>query len=124
MNAQLKRYVEAAAALLKEGMAVDVVLRNLRRIMDDRGHGKMYQAVARALARTYPSIERSVTPLLTVAKESDAAKYRQLVGDKDVEVKIDPSIIGGYVLTENFTRRDNSYRSKLLTWYRSAIASK
>ena len=123
MSAQLKRYLEAVIDLLKEGGDLAVVLKNLRAVMDKRGHSKMYPLLLRALLRVYPTIAGREEATLVIAKESDQALYKGEI-KKDGKIVIDPSIVGGYILTRDFVRQDHSYKSKLLTWYQKATGAK
>lgn len=122
MNAYLKQYAEAVNALLGDGAELKTVLKNLQAALRARGHEKLYAAILRFVARTYPAAAAAGRPLLVVAKESDAAVYTAALKLKEADIKIDPSIVGGYVLMEHDQRRDHSYKSKLLTWYRQTLA--
>jgi F0F1-type ATP synthase delta subunit len=122
MNAYLKRYVEAVAGLLQDGTDLKTALKNMRLVMEKKGHLKLYPAVLETLLRTYPSTEKRQRPSLVLAKESDQKNYKKLIDD-ETEVVIDPTIVGGYVCTKDFVREDKSHKSKLLTWYRNATRS-
>jgi F0F1-type ATP synthase delta subunit len=120
MNAYLKRYVEAVSGLLKEGADLKTTLRNLRSVMEKKGHGKIYPSVLTALLRTYPAAEKRSHPTLVVAKAGDEKNYKKMIDQTDTETAIDPTIVGGYVYTKDFVRQDHSHKSKLLTWYKKA----
>lgn len=119
MNAQLKMYLKAVTDLLEKGADFKTTLKDLEKIMSSRGHKKLYLPVLRILLRTYPQVVKRNHDTLTVAKEADAKKYKA-VQKSDTKLVIDPSIVGGYIHTENFVRKDNSYKTKLLTWYKRA----
>lgn len=121
MHAELKRYQKAAIDLLNKGEDVTTVLKGIRSAMDRRGHGKLYPSFLRALARVYPKLERGQGARLIVAKESDADAYKKKFGESTVT--IDPTIVGGYVHVKDHIREDNSYKQKLLTWYRRATST-
>lgn len=124
MNNYLKQYLQAVSTLLESGVALDVVLKNTRAVLEKRGHSRLYPALLRSLARTYPVLERKKIPVLTLAKEDDEAKYKKMLSGEEIhKTKIDSSIIGGYVYTKNFVQTDNSYKSKLLTLYKHALSS-
>lgn len=124
MHAELKRYQKATLDLLKSGEDIKDVLKGVRSAMERRGHLKLYPALLRALIRVYPRVEARQMPSLIVAKESDAKSYAKRFTDKEMKVVIDPTIVGGYVYESGHTREDNSYKQKLLTWYRRATNTK
>ena len=124
MHTELKRYQKAALDLLKKGEDVKDVLKGTLSAMERRGHQKLYPAFLRALVRVYPRVERGQTPSLIVAKESDARSYAKRFEDKEMKVIVDPTIVGGYVYEKDHAREDNSYKQKLLTWYRRATNTK
>lgn len=119
MNAQLKMYLKAVTDLLEGGADFRATLKDLEKVMVGRGHKKLYLPVLRILLRTYPQVVRRNRSTLIVAKEEDAKKYKA-VQKSDAELVIDHTIVGGYIHTEDFVRKDNSYKTKLLTWYRRA----
>src|SRR5690606_22883369 len=122
MHAYLKQYVKAVTALLEDGGSPTEVLQNARRVMERRGHGRLYPLLLAALERTLPNVGRARRATLVVAKEADAAKAKKALDEgESYEIRIDPSIIGGFITTKDFVQRDQSYKSKLLTWFYQSV---
>lgn len=121
MHAELKRYQKAAADLLKSGEDVKALLKGIRSAMERRGHLKLYPAFLRSLIRVYPKVESREQAELIVAKEADGQVYKKQFSD--AKITVDPTIIGGYVHIKDHAREDNSYKQKLLTWYRRATST-
>lgn len=121
MNAYLKQYVEALTSLIASGVPLETILQNTRSVMKQRGHERLYGRLLRHLERVVPTLEAKDQAVLVVAKRDESAVYKETLGIDDVVVKTDHSIIGGYVLTKHNVRQDNSYKTKLLTWYRRSI---
>lgn len=119
MSATRKHYVKAFLSLIKEGVGAEKALSRLKEVMNNRGHGRLWPSVVKALLEALTTTPKSSQTILAVAKEADASKYKALA--KGAVVKIDPTLIGGYVLIEDSRRTDQSYKSRLLNWYRKAI---
>ncbi len=122
MNAYLKQYLEAFTSLIQSGASLEKVLENTRLVMKQRGHERLYPRLLRQVARVVPVMESKKRATLTVAKREDAANYGgSLEGASEAVVKVDHSLVGGYVFTKHHARQDHSYKTKLLTWYRRSI---
>ncbi len=116
-----QRYVTASLELLNSGSDFDVVIKGLREVMQKRGHEKLFGAVLNLLETKLAQKEEVLKPQLTLAKEGDLKNHSD-IADTAV-VKINPNIIGGYILQQANTYTDQSYKTRLLNWYKSAIKS-
>ena len=102
-------------------MEVEKALKRLREVMARRGHSRLWSSVIKSLNEELKAGSKSSLAVLSVAREDDVKTYQKLA--KGAQVRVDPSLIGGYVLTENNRRTDQSYKSRLLNWYRASIKS-
>lgn len=117
MQSHLKHYVKAVVTLLREGAVLNDVLKQVKVVMEKKGHLKLYPLLLQSLERELSATDYAASTL-TIAKPEDEKKYHQ----KGAKVVVDPSIIGGYVHTEGFVRTDQSYKHKLLTLYKKTIS--
>lgn len=114
MSGLKEQYIVAGAELIAEKTAVDKVISGLEKTMKRRGHARLLTSVLKGLLSKVERDAQMSTPRLIIA-DKDAPKPNSVT-----HVKIDPSIVGGYILQEGFTRTDNSHKTKLLNWYRRA----
>lgn len=121
MSGLKEQYIAAGAELIAEKTDIDKVISGLKKAMARRGHTRLLTSVLKGLASKVERQSEMSLPQLIVATK-DAAKPTSLSA-KDVDVKVDSTIVGGYILREGFIRRDNSHKTKLLNWYRRAISS-
>lgn len=115
-----EQYIMAAGALLFAGSEAEAVAKGLKDTMSRRGHLRLLPKVLDGLAALLARREQMSKPRLTLARESDAARYAAEA--KGALVEVDPSLIGGFIRRDGFTETDNSYKTKLLRWYRSVIS--
>jgi len=121
MDSIKQQYVTASLDLLKNGSEVEVVIDGLKKVMERRGHTKLFGAVLNLLNTKLAQIDELKTPHLTLAKQEDIKNHPDLA-NKAI-VKINSNIIGGYILQEANVYTDQSYKTRLLNWYKSAIKS-
>lgn len=121
MSGLKEQYIAAGAELIAEKTDIDKVVSGLKKTMAQRGHTRLLTSVLKGLASKVERQSGMSLPQLIIATK-DTSKPDSLSA-KDVEVKIDPTIVGGYILREGFIRRDNSHKTKLLNWYRRATSS-
>lgn len=121
MSGLKEQYIVAGAELISEKTDVDKVVSGLRKVMKRRGHERLLTSVLKGLVSKVEKESEMSVPRLTIASED--TKKPDALSAKNVDIKIDPSIVGGYIMQEGFTRTDNSYKTKLLNWYRSATSS-
>ena len=123
-------YTEAAQSLLEEGVKTSEVLKNLKKVLERRGHEKLYLRVLKNLAR---NTERGVgtETIVRVAKEAHVKKFKNEiknasarlgVKESDTRTFVDESLIGGYTVETKDVLLDQSYKSALLNIYRKVIS--
>lgn len=117
MQSHLKHYVKAVTDLIQEGGDLTDVLKQVKGVMDKKGHQKLYPLLLNSLKRELSAPNYAAATLI-IAKPEDEQKYQP----GEAKVVIDPSIVGGFVHTEDFVRIDESYKHKLLTLYKKTIA--
>jgi len=121
-------YIEAVSALLDEGKDFDGVIKNLKEVLEKKGHQKLYKSILIGLQiKTESSLETNVAQVsvarqkdLEISKERISKSLTELESD-DYDASVDPSLIGGYVIEYDNKIIDNSYKSRLVTLYRSLI---
>lgn len=121
MGSTKQHYLKALLALLEDGIEPSKALSHLKSVMKKRGHTTLLLPVFKAAVRELGTHATTRKPRLILARESDEKKFAKK--HKAAEVVIDETLIGGYVFEENGTRLDQSYKTKLLNWYREAISN-
>lgn len=121
MSGLKEQYIAAGAELIAEKTDIDKVVSGLKKTMAQRGHTRLLTSVLRGLVTKVERQSKMSVPQLIVAAK-DAPKP-DVATIEDVEVKVDPTIVGGYIMREGFIRTDNSHKTKLLNWYRKATSS-
>lgn len=123
-----KHYVQAVLQLLAAGKDIDTVLASLHDMLQKKGHIKLHESILSAVLRELVRMEATQGALVTVAKESDAQKYRSAIQQTlsvlhteadTVRTVVDPTLIGGFTAEYNNTRIDRSYKERLVSLYRS-----
>lgn len=119
-------YITATISLINEGRDFGEVLTNLKRVLEERGHQKLYRGILHGLLKATERKVKSQKPLVFLARESDLKKLETEIKTQlskieasDFESTIDDTLIGGYVIKHNNKILDNSYKSRLVTLYRS-----
>lgn len=121
MSSLKQDYQKAFLSLLESGEDVDKTIKRVKVVMEKRGHSGLLLSVFKSTLRELDRTSVAKTPRLTVAREKDVRRYAD--GHKEAEVIIDPHLIGGYRFEQNNTMIDQSYKTKLLNWYRVAVKS-
>lgn len=116
-----KNYLLAAKSLLREGATLPSLLSGLKSTLERHGHEKLYPNLLRSLLRNLEEGKSSNTTVLVVAKEEDVDSFVHNSSLDSTRVIVDKSIIGGHILTKEWKRIDDSYKTKLLTWYRRSL---
>lgn len=121
MSGLKEQYIAAGAELIAEKTDIDKVISGLKKAMAQRGHSRLLTSVLKGLISKVEGDREMSVPELIIASK-DAPKIENL-STKNANIKIDPTIIGGYIMREGFVRTDNSHKTKLLNWYRRATSS-
>lgn len=99
----------------------DELLRNFLRLVAEKGRIGSIEEIAREFDRLMAREERRLNVELTTARELDDDEARELLGQierasgRKVEAtrRVDPSLIGGFVLQAGSMRVDASVRGRL-----------
>lgn len=119
-------YAQALWRLLEDGKTPKEAVRKLHDSLAQHGRAGLLPKIARAFVRIAVSQEAKRTVTLTVARERDAhtaqkevARYLEEMGatSKDVVVKEQKDIIGGWRLEGRERLVDASFKNHLLSLY-------
>jgi len=119
-------YITAVLEELKAGHDPSKVLAGLKNTLAKKGHDRLYAAILRGVARVLEAGSAESVVVTTVSeadykahKDAITAALKTLDADTEPKVQIDETIVGGFVAEANNKRIDASYKSKLVTLYRS-----
>ena len=120
-------YIDALISLLEEGRDFEDVIKNLKVVLEKKGHQKLYRSILEGLSRRLGTIHAQQATV-HVAREKDIKTLKeqlnahlQALETDSFDTEIDPTLIGGYVIEHNNKIIDNSYKSRLVALYRSLI---
>ncbi len=124
-------YIQATLQLITSGRDVEVLLRQLQRTLQRKGHLKLYPAILRGVLRALETKKDSLLPIVTLANESDKEKYAEQIrraltalgANGDFSINTDPSITGGLIASYDNKVLDQSYKKALVGLYRSIIST-
>jgi F0F1-type ATP synthase delta subunit len=124
-------YTEAMLALIGEGKKEADLLSSLFAVLTKKGHERLYPKILRTLLTRLERDAVRTSAQVTLARDEDASRFKKEIHEallrldtKDSTVKIDPTIIGGYIAEAKEKRIDASYKKSLLALYRSLISSR
>jgi F0F1-type ATP synthase delta subunit len=125
----IKDYVEATYETLQNSTDTFAVLESLRQYLSRRGLGKLYPAVLRGVVEKFRRKEKSGALTVVVAREADIKRHEeeiaralQVLGETSGHaVKVDETMIGGYIVKNQDRRIDQSYKNRLLHAYHRLI---
>jgi F0F1-type ATP synthase delta subunit len=119
-------YSEALYKAVSGGMKLDAALSRLKEILKERGHDALYGKILRSAEARFRKDEGAGTLEVTVAKKGDEKAFKDEIanakerfGATHTTIRIDESIAGGYIARTNDKEVDASYKSALLSIYRS-----
>lgn len=119
-------YSKAVSELIRDGMTFDTALTNLKRMLQARGHTRLYRKILTLLIIDSEKEEKENAVTLILAHKEDEAKYskeikeaRTMGNTETHQTRIDQTIIGGFIIQGGQQRIDQSYKRRLLTLYRS-----
>lgn len=126
-----RHYTTATLALLQEDQDISAVLAGLKQAMERRGHTHLYERVLQDVAQAWERYEEQRTPLVQLARETDASKLAaritkqlaQLKAPAEYRVAVTPELIGGSVVHYNHRVVDSSYKNALLRLYQNVTQS-
>ena len=126
-----KTYAQAIIELLKESAHPKRVLAGLDATLMRRGHGMLKRQILTIVYRTLEARKSSDGVRLAVVKEGDEKRHAKAIAaicealnlENPTEVRVDDTLIGGFVLSTENTRIDRSHKRTLYNLYRSIINS-
>ncbi len=118
-----------AQALITFG-TTDTHFARVRDSMHAHGHGRLWKRVLSEAKRRLERSEMRAQPVITVAKPEAAMRHSEAIAQASAalaatdtpRVAIDPSIVGGFILTKGFTTIDRSYKTALTKLYQRVTA--
>lgn len=128
-----KQYIKSVIELLKAGEKPETIFNNLKKTLEARGHSSLHRHILLGALRELSAEGRVSVPVVALAANADKSKFSAAIKNAlerlDADIKNakfieDASLTGGFIATYNHQTIDASYKSKLLNWYRSAVASK
>jgi len=117
-------YAQVLYKLVESGMVSGKAVHALKEKLERDGRGALLPRVARAFARLAEREGSKSSVVITVARGKDErhakAKAREVLdtlGEADLKVQVDDSIIGGWRVEGRGMLVDNSYKAALLDTY-------
>lgn len=122
MRGHIANYSQLLIEELRAGAQVHSTVSKLKKLLKRRRHETLLHAVLKKTEQTLMQERDHSIPVVIAASLKEVKEYAATV-DKDEKpiLQVDPSIIGGHIILKDFTITDQSYKSKLLNWYRLAI---
>lgn len=122
-----KQYITAVLEILGTGKDISDVLSGLQKTLESRGHMSIYASVLRGVLVQLSSATTSATAVVTVSDSDQLATQKEYINSAlttlgasdDFETVIDPTIIGGTVVSYKNVILDQSYKTTLTNLYRS-----
>jgi F0F1-type ATP synthase delta subunit len=123
-------YAQALWKMVAEGMAPTKALHSLTEILKQHGRLALLPRIGKAFARIAERQLQKETVTLTVAREKDERAAKQAAKEilaaletKEVAVKVDDSLIGGWRLEGKEMLVDRSYKMRLLELFNKAVSA-
>lgn len=118
-------YATAVYELVQKGEKLPDVLSRLETLLKERGHTKLTNKIYRTLLQYAEQKEKETTPVVTVAKESDAQRLEKEItaaletvgATTSPQLVVDETITGGFITYYAGVHIDASYKTKLLSLY-------
>lgn len=123
-------YAEALWKLVAGGMSPSKAVKGVRESLEREGRGALMPRIGKAFARIAEREGARTRVTLTVAREKDERAARSAakemlasleVASKDVDVRVDDSLIGGWRLEGRETLLDKSYKTQLLDLFNKSV---
>jgi len=121
-----QQYITAVLEMLKSGKESGEVLSGLKETLKKRGHLALEASILNGVLRVIEAKNLS-SVTVTVANEASfeaqstviKVALKELGAEAASSVKIDETIIGGFIAETKNIRHDASYKTKLVNLYRS-----
>lgn len=122
-------YSEALHQAILNGTRIDAALKHLSEILNKNGHSALYAKILKAAAAKFAKDERASTLEIVLARASDEKAYKgeiaalkKSTNAAETSVRLDETIVGGYIARSATKEVDASFKRSLLAIYRSLIA--
>lgn len=120
-----KDYIEAGYTQIAQGKEVGVVLHNVKALLAQKGLLKLYPRVLRGLSEKVSRKNKTESTVLVVARDIDVERHKDEIetalshigGSEGYTTLIDPTVIGGFMVTGRGRRIDHTHKSTLLHVY-------
>lgn len=119
-------YISALLEMLSSSTDSSVVIKQFHSLLQRKGHAQLFGPVLRGVLRIIEARKGTSTTVAVASVNAFSAQQsaietalKQLGATGKPTISIDSSLIGGYVVTHNNIVIDASYKTKLLTLYRS-----
>lgn len=121
-----QNYITAVLEKIQNGDEPADIFSGLKKTLKKHGHERLYASILSGVARVLESSSTDTT-VITVANTEAYTKQKNAIEKalKDLntttepKVVFDEKIVGGFVAEANNMRLDKSYKTKLVTLYRS-----
>lgn len=117
-------YAQGLHRAVTNGTAAGKATDALVAVLKHEGKLALLPGIKRAYERLIYKTTQS-TPTLTIAHAHDEAASKKAIGEAahHATVTIDTTLIGGFVFRNGSTRIDRSYKSALVSMYRSITSN-
>jgi F0F1-type ATP synthase delta subunit len=124
-----QEYAQALWQIIEKGTEPKKALHALVESLKVRGREALLPRISRAFERLAQREMRKNALVVSIAKEKDATAAKREVkkilaeigaDSKDIEMQIDETLIGGWLLEGNGMFVDNSFKKSLLEMYNHA----
>jgi F0F1-type ATP synthase delta subunit len=123
-------YSKAVIALIQEGMEPDSAFTKLKAMLTLRNHSRLYPKILKELTTLSMKVISKDHATITVARKPDVEILKQKIevamaalNAKTRDIRVDDTIIGGFILDAHEKRINQSHKKALLNLYRSLIKS-
>jgi F0F1-type ATP synthase delta subunit len=126
-------YARAIIALQEEGKNDAEIASGIARVLRARGHERLIPRIARSLQAYELRKSKKDARVLRVSKIEDTTIFAKEIADalsalkedgRAYETVVDDRIVGGFVLASGTTMVDASYRTALVSLYRTITADR
>lgn len=122
----IAKYVQATIEMLESGQKPELVLGNLKILLQKKGHLHLYKNILINLLRRLEQSSQTQIATVTVAKEEAVDELKNAISNalsqlnvtSKPEIITDPNIVGGLLVETKDQRIDATYKSALLRLYR------
>lgn len=124
-------YARAIVALQEEGKTDAEIATGLAQVLGARGHERLIPRIERALTSLQARNEKKQARTLRIGKADDTNVHAQAIAEaaallgedvQNYETIVDERIVGGFILASGTTMVDASYRTALVSLYRTITA--